>query len=475
MSTVFPMHRAVMPSRTRPRALRPGHVLELGLRGVDLLVVVGGAYVASFFTFVAAISTDDALLVLLTFLVAFIALSAARLYEVRRFADVGYQTGRAVAAWLATLAVVVTVMFLLRPDELPARSWVLAWAAVSTCGLVGVRFALRGLVDTLRAQGQFRWNVVVVGSGLWGHEARRRLEADRLEATVASFFDLDDFTDLGMLEGALRQQLAAKCVDQIAVALEPQDLHRLPDLLAVLRTFPLEVGLLPQLGTGELPTLGYRRVGEVTTVTCLRKPIDGWAWHVKSAFDRVAASILLVFFAPLMLVIAMGVRVSSPGPILFRQSRLGFNQQPIDVFKFRSMYADRCDAPAADQVKQAIRDDPRVTPLGSVLRRTSLDELPQLFNVLRGEMSLVGPRPHAIAHDEYYAALIDGYLGRQRAKPGITGWAQVSGCRGEIHSLEDMRRRIELDLYYIDNWSLWFDLKILVRTMLVFLRDERAY
>jgi putative colanic acid biosynthesis UDP-glucose lipid carrier transferase len=178
---------------------------------------------------------------------------------------------------------------------------------------------------------------------------------------------------------------------------------------------------------------------------------------------------------PLLALIAGAVKSTSSGPVLFTQLRLGFNQQPVNVFKFRSMYLDRCDVQGADHVKHATRDDPRVTPVGRFLRRTSLDELPQLLNVLRGDMSLVGPRPHAVAHDEYYATLIDGYLGRHRAKPGITGWAQINGCRGEIHSLEDMRRRVEFDLFYIDNWSLWLDLKILLRTALVCFVDERAY
>jgi putative colanic acid biosynthesis UDP-glucose lipid carrier transferase len=176
-----------------------------------------------------------------------------------------------------------------------------------------------------------------------------------------------------------------------------------------------------------------------------------------------------------MLAIAIAIKLNSPGPVLFTQRRLGFNQQPINVFKFRSMYVDMCDAPSAGSVRHASRDDPRVTGVGRLIRKTSLDELPQLFNVLLGDMSLVGPRPHAVAHDEYYASLIDGYLGRHRAKPGITGWAQVNGCRGEIHSLEDMRRRIELDLHYIDNWSLWLDVRILVRTALVCFTDDQAY
>lgn len=475
MSTVFPMHRAVVPLRSQPRALRPASVIELGLRAADMVVVVATAFLAGLIVDSWPISPDHGLFLVPTALLALIVFSALDFYEIQPPQSIAIRLGRLIAAWLATLACGVMLLFVMRPEALPARDWLLAWSVVSGCGLVGVRLTFGALIDRLRAQGTMGWHVVVLGSGDWGQDARRRLDGDQLESTVVGYLDVGDFADLSGLEGVLRQQLAAKGVDQVAVALEAEDLHRLPDLLSLLRQFPVEVGLLPQLGTSGLPTLGYRRLGELTSVTCLKKPIDGWSWHLKTAFDRVAASLLLLFLAPLLGLIALAVKATSPGPIFFRQARLGFNQQPIQVFKFRSMYVDLCDTTLSTQVRQATRDDPRVTRVGAVLRRTSLDELPQLINVLRGEMSLVGPRPHAVAHDEYYASLIDGYLGRHRAKPGITGWAQVRGCRGEIHSLEDMRRRIELDLHYIDNWSLWFDVKILLRTVMVFLRDDKAY
>jgi putative colanic acid biosynthesis UDP-glucose lipid carrier transferase len=183
----------------------------------------------------------------------------------------------------------------------------------------------------------------------------------------------------------------------------------------------------------------------------------------------------LLFLAPLLAVLALAVRLDSPGPVFYRQLRQGFSKQPIAVLKFRTMHADRCDAADAAVVRQAILGDARVTRLGRFLRKTSLDELPQLLNVLRGEMSLVGPRPHALAHDRHYADLIDDYLGRHRVKPGITGWAQVHGYRGETRTVEDMRKRIELDLAYIDSWSILLDLRILWRTLFVGFGSRNAY
>ncbi len=475
MSTVFSVHRAAVRPRRQPRAVRPANVLALTLRAVDLLTVALTAWVADWLLGTGSLSRSETLFVGVALLLAMSAFTVFRLYDTERLAHPFDHLPRAWVAWIGTLAGAVLVVFVLRPEELPARSWLLTWLVVGGASLAVVRIGARAWVRRMQLSGDFGWNVVVVGSGAWGAKARRRLDSDRLQARVVGYVDLDQFAnpDDAMLE--VRRQITGKPIDQVALALAPKDGMRFSELLAGLRDFPIEVGFVPEPTSGDLPVLGARRLGDLTTITCLEKPIDGWSWHLKGAFDRGAAAMILVFIAPLLALIALAVKATSPGPVFYCQKRLGFNQQPIDVYKFRSMYVELCDAPSASKVKHATKDDPRITPVGRFIRKTSLDELPQLFNVLRGEMSLVGPRPHAIAHDEYYATLIDGYLGRHRAKPGITGWAQINGCRGEIRSLEDMRRRIELDLYYIDNWSLWFDVRILLRTAFVFLKDEQAY
>lgn len=476
MSTVAPMRRAAVPNRAQARVLRPIGFIGLAMRATDLLVIAAAAAMAGRLTGEDALAGSDPLMLVVTMLMAAIALSSIHLYDLgvangRR----AFRLGPVAAAWLVSLALALALLVLVKPDELPTRPWVVAFGGLGLLGLAGTRVMIGVWLEHLRRTGKLTYDVVVVGSGAWGGDVRRRLEAGAMDSLDVGYLNLGHLDDFGDLESALRQKLTSRPVDLVALALRVEDMHRLPWLLDVLKDFPVEVGLLPQLTDTNVPILGYRRLGDMTTVTCLRKPIDGWSWHVKAAFDRTVAFSLLVFLAPLLVVLGLAVRWTSPGPIFFTQTRLGFNQQPINVFKFRSMYTDRCDTLLAKEVKHATRDDPRVTPLGAVLRRTSLDELPQLFNVLRGDMSLVGPRPHAVAHDEYYANLIDGYLGRHRAKPGITGWAQVNGCRGEIFSLEDMRRRIELDLHYIDNWSLLLDIKILFRTMFVCFRGEQAY
>jgi Undecaprenyl-phosphate glucose phosphotransferase len=202
------------------------------------------------------------------------------------------------------------------------------------------------------------------------------------------------------------------------------------------------------------------------------KPLAGWNYIVKIIEDRVLAAGILVLIMPLLLLLSALIKLDSRGPVLFRQKRYGFNNEVIEVFKFRTMYVDRCE----DQlVAQATKYDPRVTRVGRILRRTSLDELPQFLNVLSGTMSIVGPRPHAVAHNEQYSRLIDEYLARHRVKPGITGWAQVNGLRGETETLDKMEQRVRYDLYYIENWSLLFDIRIILRTLFVGFSHPNAY
>ena len=475
MSAVSPVHRGVISGRRWPRALRPGVGVELALRISDVVLLVFGAHLAHAITTGGALPFEKGVCVMGAALLALVIFPAAGLYRADRLMQLADQLPRLAAVWLAVTAGAVSSVFVVDPTALPPRDWVVVWFGVSFFLLSGSRVAASAWIERARRLGQLAWHVAVIGSGAWGREAARRLERDRRDIHVAGYIDLPSRLAASDVELNLRQLLTTQSVDHVAIALDPDDLDHVGDLLDMLRDFPFEVGVLPMVSPAAVPTLRHRRLGDLTSFTCLQKPIDGWSWFVKSAFDRTAAAAALVFLFPLMVLIAVAIKSTSPGPILFRQRRLGFNQQPVNVFKFRSMFADRCDLDNAQDVKHATRNDPRVTPVGNFIRRTSLDELPQLLNVVRGEMSLVGPRPHAVAHDEYYATLIDGYLGRHRAKPGITGWAQVNGCRGEIHTLEDMRHRVELDLYYIDNWSLWFDFRILLRTLLICFWDERAY
>jgi putative colanic acid biosysnthesis UDP-glucose lipid carrier transferase len=212
-------------------------------------------------------------------------------------------------------------------------------------------------------------------------------------------------------------------------------------------------------------------LGGVPLIALSETPLLGMHKWLKVAEDKILAALAVVILSPVMLLVAVLIKLDSPGPILFRQRRHGWDGEVIKVWKFRTMYVSNCQE---DQMRQTTRNDPRITRLGHLLRRTSLDELPQLFNVLQGEMSLVGPRPHAIEHNEYYSSKIDWYMTRHRIKPGMTGLAQVEGFRGETQTVEKMARRVELDLKYINNWSVWLDLWILMRTFFT-LFGKNAY
>ncbi|HHI81968.1 MAG TPA: exopolysaccharide biosynthesis polyprenyl glycosylphosphotransferase, partial [Rhizobiales bacterium] len=225
----------------------------------------------------------------------------------------------------------------------------------------------------------------------------------------------------------------------------------------------------------KLSPRAYSNLGNLPLLAVFDRPLSGWKWFLKDAMDRVLAALMIVVFAPVMAAVAIAIRLESKGPVIFRQKRYGFNNELVEVFKFRSMYTDMCDANASRLVT---RTDPRVTRVGRFIRKTSLDELPQLFNVLTGQLSLVGPRPHATqakAANELYDQVVDGYFARHKVKPGITGWAQINGWRGETDTREKIENRVKYDLEYIDHASLLFDLMILIKTPFALLRGGNAY
>ena len=255
-------------------------------------------------------------------------------------------------------------------------------------------------------------------------------------------------------------------IDTVIVALPSTSEHHLVAVLNKLSLVPVDVKLCPSEFALRLGRLQASHVGGHTFLDVIHRPLRDWRWICKTIEDRIFAALILTMISPLMLTIALAIRLDSPGPILFRQKRYGFNNQIIDVLKFRTMYQELTDA-NAERLTQ--RNDPRITRIGAFLRRYSLDELPQFLNVLRGDMSVVGPRPHALAAKAgplLYQEAVKYYDARHRMKPGITGWAQVNGWRGETDTLEQIRKRVEHDLYYIEHWSITLDLQIIARTVL---------
>jgi Undecaprenyl-phosphate glucose phosphotransferase len=285
---------------------------------------------------------------------------------------------------------------------------------------------------------------------------------------------LDDLKLIGGYE-ELTELARRGEIDQVLISVPNLPAQRLHDIVDGLSAVSVDVSLIPPEAIELAPDYRVHLLGSLPVLNLWQRPFRDINEFVKRGEDLLLGGIALVFLAPLMGIAALLVRMSSPGPVLFVQPRVGFNNEVINVFKFRTMYADQTDVGARETTT---KDDPRVTPVGKILRKLSIDELPQLLNVLKGDMSLVGPRPHALemrVGDRYYQDAVRGYAGRHRVRPGITGLAQVKGLRGEIRTVERAKRRVELDKEYIDRWSLWLDIFIMIATVRAVFFDTDAY
>jgi len=452
------------------------------LRFADVLMV-GATGIASFWFRHGTYKVPEEYMVAIAIgaLLAANYMQIARLYrfaELHRFA---LQFGTLTASWSAVILTLLVIAYFGKVSENFSRVWAVSWFVSAYIALTALRGLVSLLLERWARQGRLTYNVVVVGAGPFGERLVHYLERQRDSGVrVLGLFDdrrsrVPDSIDGHAVLGSVDDLIAfarRERIDEIAVALPWSAETRLTEILKKLRALPIDVKLCPGEVAFDLPNLGYGEVAGVPMLTLLKPPLTGWKLIVKAIEDRTLSALLILLFAPLMMLIALAIKMTSAGPVLFRQKRYGFNNNEITVLKFRTM---RWEPSASAAVPQAQRNDARVTWFGRLLRHTSLDELPQLFNVLRGEMSLVGPRPHAVAHNVQYAAIIDEYLSRHRVKPGITGWAQVNGLRGETRTSELMRRRVQYDLDYIENWSLLLDLKILAMTPFVGFVHENAY
>ena len=259
--------------------------------------------------------------------------------------------------------------------------------------------------------------------------------------------------------------------DVVLIGLDAHESQEIADIVTVLQDSTISTYFVPESMLFGMPGMQLRELAGKPVLASTETPFIGVAALPKRLFDIVISILCITLLFPLFIAIAIGIKFTSPGPILFRQTRYGVGGAPIDVFKFRSMQQNNSDGP----VIQATQNDQRITPLGRFLRKTSLDEIPQFFNVIQGNMSIVGPRPHAVEHNELYRKLVHGYMLRHKIKPGITGWAQVNGYRGETNTLDKMTNRINCDLFYIQHWSMWLDIIIILRTIRVVFKDPNAY
>ena len=397
------------------------------------------------------------------------------------------QSGLRIAGgWTFVLLLALAVVFFLKIEAAFSRIWLVGWWVAGLAVLLASRVIINMVVRRLTESGRLDRRTVIVGGGAAGEQVLRDLTAQKhTDLRICGVFDDRDddrspdvvagFPKLGRVDDLVEFARHTR-IDLVIFTLPITAESRLLQMLRKLWVLPIDIRLAAHANKLRFRPRSYSWIGSVPVLDVFDKPIADWDVVIKNVFDRVVGALCLLILSPVMLAVAIAVKLDSPGPILFRQKRHGFNNENIDVFKFRSMFADQLDPMAR---KLVTRGDPRVTRVGRFIRRTSLDELPQLFNVVfKGNLSLVGPRPHAIhahAANQAYDDVVDGYFARHRVRPGLTGWAQVHGWRGETDTDEKIQKRVEYDLFYIENWSILLDIYILALTPFALIKGENAF
>ena len=466
----------------------PLDVAIFGVRVVEFLaVLVTGAIAVELVQ--DTLSTDDGALYMRVVIVA--AIAYATLAESLGCYDVDAQFSlrrawqRVMSTWVTVALFMITLGFLLKSSDVVSRGWALGWFGTGGVTLLTLRAVSTLWVRRLKRRGTFNQRVAIFGAGAQGARFAEYVQThDRLTISLVGFFD--DRRDgrvptaaanvpvLGNLS-ALVSMIRDGRVDQVVVALPWSAEMRLQQVVSRLALTPVKIRLAPDLASFVFARRPLVMLGEMPMMTLFERPISGIDATVKSLEDKILTVMILALIWPLLLVIAVAIKIDSRGPVLFRQPREGFNNRTFHVYKFRSMHHNRAQT---DAIEQAGRGDARVTRVGKILRRTSFDELPQLFNVLQGPMSLVGPRPHAPstrAGGRLFSDVVVSYAARHKVKPGITGWAQVCGWRGETDTEDKLVKRFEHDLHYIENWSILFDFYILLRTVGAVLLPRNAF
>jgi putative colanic acid biosynthesis UDP-glucose lipid carrier transferase len=438
---------------------------------IDVGITVFGAYLAYFLRFSQlGMSTPYVLATAVWTGVVVFCLFVVGMYGAWRGKGFGSQAAHLLAGWLLAGAAMTMIGFFAKHGAEYSRIWFLSTLGISAATSIGLRLLAHVALRRARRAGRNLKQVVLVCPGR-GNLPRLPGEKVLHEqgyslAAVLNCAEPEDWL------AALPDRVNAAMAHEVWLMLPLKDGALIHSAVYALRHHVVAVRFMPQLN--DLPLLNHQvsRVAGFYSIDLSVTPMDGTARIVKRLEDVVIGGLIFLMILPLCALIALAIKLTSPGPVLFKQYRTGINGRNFKVYKFRSMVVH---AESKGQVTQATKGDARVTRVGAFLRRTSLDELPQFFNVLQGRMSIVGPRPHALAHNDYYKDLVESYMQRHKVKPGITGWAQVNGLRGETDTVEKMQARVEHDLWYIDNWSLWLDLKIIFLTVFKGFMNPNAY
>jgi putative colanic acid biosynthesis UDP-glucose lipid carrier transferase len=455
-------------------------MLSVLSRIIDIAMVALGAAIAAAMRSGKVVWLDDMQSVSLAFgcLLMVVFFPALGIYQSWRGKPLYDLLSRVTGGWLMVEITGVLISFSVHRSDSLSRLWLVYWALATVVLLIVTKVIVYSILRGLRREGYNQRAVAIVGGAPYGRflieQMRSRPEAGFSPVVV---FDEDgtinpyeDPDAANAIEGVpverdyqrMIQLVRQRSICELWLALPISKEKAIHRFVMDLRNDFVNIRFIPDVRSLTLFNQPMVELLGVPAINLAASPITDLRVLPKRVFDRLFALAALIALSPLMIVIAVMVKVSSPGPVFFRQKRKGIDGNQFEIYKFRSMKMHKEEA---GKITQATRRDPRITAVGAFLRRTSLDELPQFINVLRGEMSVVGPRPHALEHDDIYKDLVKGYMHRYRIKPGITGWAQINGYRGETDRIEKMMGRVKLDLYYMQHWTFWLDIKIVVLTL----------
>jgi putative colanic acid biosynthesis UDP-glucose lipid carrier transferase len=400
---------------------------------------------------------------LVTIILYFLTAEFSSTFHSSRLENYGDIAGKVLFAWTLTCVALVFINLITKSSVEFSRLAVLSWLAATPILLTIERILIFFILRRLRTQVTNTRTYAILGNGTFTHSLPKQIA--ELPWTGLQFSGV--YADLNHLLSDLEQ----KSIDYVFLSYPSNEQEKIVAAIQALNDSTATTYLVPDLLLSDLLGSRWIMLGNTPLIVINDHPFYGGWWALKKIEDLVLGTLILFLILPVMLVIALAIKLTSKGPILFKQRRHGLNGEVIRVYKFRTMTT----LDDGDVVVQATKEDTRITPIGKFLRRYSLDELPQFINVLQGTMSIVGPRPHAVAHNDYYRELINGYMQRHKVKPGITGWAQVNGLRGETETLDKMQARVQFDIYYINHWTLGLDLKIIFLTILNGVNRKIAY
>jgi Undecaprenyl-phosphate glucose phosphotransferase len=451
-----------------------------------LIVMVGMAIFAAYIRPLDELFVQYLMAVFAIASLSTLAFQTADIYQVHAFRGHEKQYMRLASAWSVVFLIVIGASFFIKAGDMYSRVWLGTYYVAGLTALIVSRRLLFFAVRKWTREGRLTRRTVIVGGGEPGERVINELHCQKdTGIEIIGWFD-DRTGERGGADCAGEPKLGnvddlvefgrRTRVDLVIFSLPISAENRILQMLKKLWVLPLDIRLAAHTNKLQFRPRSYSYIGKVPVIDVFDRPIADWDVVMKWLFDKIIGSVLLILALPLLALVAIAIKLDSRGPVFFKQKRYGFNNDLVEVYKFRSMYTDMADASAS---KLVTKDDPRVTRIGRIIRKTSIDELPQLFNVVfSSNLSLVGPRPHAVnakAEARLYAEAVDGYFARHRVKPGITGWAQINGWRGETDTHDKIQNRVEHDLYYIENWSVLLDLYILLRTPFALLKTENAY